>query len=136
MAFRDGLNGLYNHRYFQDLMDNELSRSQRYKKPFSLMILDLDHFKMLTMSITFDPVGDIVLKEVSKALEKISAILILPHAMVEKNLPLFYRKLNLEERQYWRRDEKRRLNNWKLIRMMSYRCHRKCWRNMLSQPIK
>ena len=25
MAFRDGLTGLYNHRYFQDIMDRELS---------------------------------------------------------------------------------------------------------------
>jgi len=68
MAFRDGLTGLYNHRYFQDLMDNELSRSQRYKKAFSLMILDLDHFKKINDEYGH-PVGDIVLKEVSKAIE-------------------------------------------------------------------
>jgi diguanylate cyclase (GGDEF)-like protein len=68
MAFRDGLTGLYNHRYFQDLMDNELSRSQRYKKPFSLMILDLDHFKKINDEYGH-PVGDIVLKDVSKAIE-------------------------------------------------------------------
>src|SRR5438093_12621019 len=32
MVFRDSLTGLYNHRYFQELMDQELSRSQRYKR--------------------------------------------------------------------------------------------------------
>ena len=68
MAFRDGLTGLYNHRYFQDLMDNELSRSKRYNKSFSLMILDLDHFKKINDEYGH-PVGDVVLKEVSKAIE-------------------------------------------------------------------
>jgi diguanylate cyclase (GGDEF)-like protein len=67
MAFRDGLTGLYNHRYFQDLMDNELSRSRRYKKPFSLMMLDLDSFKKINDEYGH-PVGDIVLKEVSKTI--------------------------------------------------------------------
>jgi len=67
MAFRDGLTGLYNHRYFQDLMDNELSRSRRYKKPFSLMMLDLDYFKKINDEYGH-PVGDIVLKEVSKTI--------------------------------------------------------------------
>ena len=68
MAFRDGLTGLYNHRYFQDLMDSELSRSKRYNKSFSLMILDLDHFKKINDEYGH-PVGDVVLKEVSKAIE-------------------------------------------------------------------
>ena len=67
MAFRDGLTGLYNHRYFQELMDNELSRSRRYKKPFSLMMLDLDYFKKINDEYGH-PVGDIVLKEVSKTI--------------------------------------------------------------------
>jgi len=68
MAFRDGLTGLYNHRYFQDLMDNELSRSRRYKKDFALIMLDLDHFKKINDQYGH-PVGDIVLKEASKAIE-------------------------------------------------------------------
>jgi len=68
MAFRDGLTGLYNHRYFQELMDNELNRSRRYKKSFSLMMLDLDYFKKINDEYGH-PVGDIVLKEVSKAIE-------------------------------------------------------------------
>jgi len=68
MAFRDGLTGLYNHRYFQELMDNELSRSRRYKKSFSVMMLDIDHFKKINDEYGH-PVGDIVLKEVSKTIE-------------------------------------------------------------------
>jgi diguanylate cyclase (GGDEF)-like protein len=68
MAFKDGLTGLYNHRYFQDLMDHELSRAKRYKKPFSLIMLDLDHFKKINDQYGH-PVGDVVLKEVSTAIQ-------------------------------------------------------------------
>ena len=68
MAFKDGLTNLYNHRYFQDLMDRELNRAIRYKKPLSLVILDLDHFKKINDKHG-RPVGDIVLEEVSKAIK-------------------------------------------------------------------
>jgi len=65
MAFRDGLTGLYNHRYFQELLDKEISRAKRYNRPFALIMLDLDHFKNINDTYGH-PVGDIVLKQVSK----------------------------------------------------------------------
>jgi len=68
MAFKDWLTDLYNHRYFQDLMDHELSRSRRYKKPFALIMLDLDHFKKINDQYGH-PVGDVVLKQASKAIQ-------------------------------------------------------------------
>ena len=68
LVFKDGLTDLYNHRYFQDLMDHELSRARRYKKPFSLIMFDLDEFKKINDKYGH-PVGDIVLKEVSKAIK-------------------------------------------------------------------
>jgi len=67
LALRDGLTGLYNHRYFQELLGNEMSRAERYKKPFSLIMLDLDHFKKINDEYGH-PIGDIVLKEVSKTI--------------------------------------------------------------------
>lgn len=45
LARRDGLTGLYNHRYFQKILHAELIRAVRYKQYFSLAFLDLDHFK-------------------------------------------------------------------------------------------
>jgi len=68
MVFRDSLTGLYNHRYFQELMDQELSRSQRYKRQLSLIMFDIDHFKKINDTFGH-PRGDLVLKAVSGALK-------------------------------------------------------------------
>jgi len=44
-ASRDGLTGLYNHRYFQEAVQNELARSDRHNHPCSLIFMDVDFFK-------------------------------------------------------------------------------------------
>ena len=68
MAFRDGLTGLYNHRYFQELMDHELSRATRYQKPLSLMMLDIDNFKQINDTYGH-PVGDMVIQKLSRTID-------------------------------------------------------------------
>ncbi len=45
MAITDFLTGLYNHRYFQQIFNQELGRASRYQKVMSLVILDIDDFK-------------------------------------------------------------------------------------------
>jgi diguanylate cyclase (GGDEF)-like protein len=45
LAIRDGLTGLYNHRYFQETLAVELVRSNRYRKSVSLVFMDVDAFK-------------------------------------------------------------------------------------------
>lgn len=45
MAFTDGLTGLYNVRHFYRLLEQELERSERYRHPLGLIMLDLDDFK-------------------------------------------------------------------------------------------
>jgi diguanylate cyclase (GGDEF)-like protein len=42
---RDGLTGLYNHGYFQEVLSRETARAGRYGRCFSLIFADLDHFK-------------------------------------------------------------------------------------------
>lgn len=42
---RDGLTGLYNHAYFQEVLARETSRAGRYKRVFTLLFADIDHFK-------------------------------------------------------------------------------------------
>ena len=44
-AITDGLTGLYNHRHFYELLEKELTRSRRYRRSCSLIMLDLDDFK-------------------------------------------------------------------------------------------
>ncbi len=45
LMYTDDLTGLYNHRYMQVALSQEMKRSQRYGLMFSLLFLDLDHFK-------------------------------------------------------------------------------------------
>ncbi|WP_339490923.1 histidine kinase N-terminal 7TM domain-containing diguanylate cyclase [Pseudomonas sp. EL_65y_Pfl2_R95] len=46
-ALRDPLTGLYNRRYLEEFFALEVERVQREKKPLSLALIDLDHFKQL-----------------------------------------------------------------------------------------
>ena len=45
LAVTDDLTGLYNYRYLQQRLDDEIERSRRYEKTFSLLMLDIDGFK-------------------------------------------------------------------------------------------
>ncbi len=64
LVSRDGLTGLYNHRYFQEVMDRELSQAERYGHSFSLILFDIDHFKKVNDSYGHQR-GDQVLKLLS-----------------------------------------------------------------------
>ena len=64
LAFTDPLTELYNHRFFQETLLQEFTRSERYKKPLSLMIIDIDFFKKFNDTYGH-LVGDKVLKHVS-----------------------------------------------------------------------
>jgi diguanylate cyclase (GGDEF)-like protein len=67
MAIRDGLTGLYNHRYFQDQLDKEVKLAKKKHKSTALLIMDIDHFKHF--NDTYGHVaGDQVLKTVGKLL--------------------------------------------------------------------
>ena len=46
-AIRDSLTGCFNRRYLDETLERELSRSRREGYPLSLVILDLDHFKLI-----------------------------------------------------------------------------------------
>ena len=64
MTTVDGLTQVFNRRYFEDAIERELSRSRRYTRPLSLVLLDIDHFKKI--NDTFGHLaGDAVLKEVA-----------------------------------------------------------------------
>lgn len=45
LLYKDDLTGLFNNRYFEISIENELRRSGRFETPFSLLVIDLDDFK-------------------------------------------------------------------------------------------
>lgn len=68
-AVRDQLTGLYNRHLLNDELERKLSFALRHDEAFSLLILDLDHFK--TINDTFGHLaGDGVLKGVAKVLQR------------------------------------------------------------------
>ena len=67
LALHDGLTGLYNHRYFQEVLATELERAGRYGHPVSLLMMDIDFFKKVNDNYGH-PAGDHVLQEVGRVL--------------------------------------------------------------------
>ncbi len=67
LVYRDGLTGLYNHRYFQESLTKELSRAARYHSSVSLIIFDIDFFKKVN-DIHGHPAGDQVLVNISRVI--------------------------------------------------------------------
>lgn len=45
LAITDGLTKLYNSRHFYEQIELEIERSNRYRHPLSLLVLDIDYFK-------------------------------------------------------------------------------------------
>jgi diguanylate cyclase (GGDEF)-like protein len=91
----DGLTGLYQRKYFELRLEEELKRSQKYKHPLNLVMIDIDYFKRVNDEHGH-LMGDAVLKEVASVfkksirLEDVVAryggeefVLIMPHTSVE-----------------------------------------------------
>ncbi len=67
-AVTDGLTGLFNHRHFYERLTQEFARAQRYGQPLSLLMLDLDDFKLFN-DTHGHPAGDVVLAAVARVLK-------------------------------------------------------------------
>ena len=66
-SIRDPLTGLYNRRFMQESLDRELLRARRTNRSFTVMFIDIDHFKRFNDSFGHDA-GDLVLQVFAKAL--------------------------------------------------------------------
>jgi diguanylate cyclase (GGDEF)-like protein len=64
LSFQDALTGLDNRRSFESFLSKSIEASKRYKKPFSLIMFDIDNFKQINDTYGH-PKGDEILKEIS-----------------------------------------------------------------------
>ncbi len=63
IAIRDDLTGAYNRRFITTVVEREAERARRTETPFSICMLDVDHFKQVNDQYGH-PIGDSVLCEV------------------------------------------------------------------------
>ncbi len=71
LAATDHLTGLANHRTFQERLAQEVVRASRHGRRFSLVLLDLDHFKRVNDDLGHQ-MGDKVLREAARRLDSLS----------------------------------------------------------------
>lgn len=69
MSMLDQLTGLHNRRYFYDQVGLAIAQHQRYRSPFCLLVIDIDHFKAINDCYGHQ-VGDQVLIGVADALKQ------------------------------------------------------------------
>ena len=67
MALRDSLTGLFNARYLQMRLEEELAAAKRHRTPVSLVLFDIDHFKRVNDEHGH-PVGDRMLRLIGRTI--------------------------------------------------------------------
>jgi diguanylate cyclase (GGDEF)-like protein len=68
LSIRDGVTGLYNHRHILELVQTEFDRVDRYPHVFSVLMIDIDHFKKVNDEHGH-PAGDAVLREIAGVIQ-------------------------------------------------------------------
>ncbi len=69
LSLIDALTGVYNRRYFDLFLNNEVDRSQRFGRYLSIMMLDIDHFKAYNDSFGHQA-GDRALQFVARCIQQ------------------------------------------------------------------
>jgi diguanylate cyclase (GGDEF)-like protein len=68
LAIRDGLTGMYNHRYFKEVLDNYIAKAKKHSGNLSLVMLDIDNYKKYNDTYGHQ-LGDLLLKKVAELLQ-------------------------------------------------------------------
>jgi two-component system, cell cycle response regulator len=70
LATTDGLTGLFNKRALTEIGRQKLLAAERFKKPLSLLICDIDFFKKVNDNFGHD-IGDVVIKGFADVLKRV-----------------------------------------------------------------
>ena len=68
-SIRDPLTGLFNRRYLEESLQQEISRAQRYQRSIGVIMMDVDHFKQFNDTYGHET-GDHVLQTIGKLLKE------------------------------------------------------------------
>jgi len=68
LAITDSVTSVFNHRYFQERLTDEINRAERYPHPLSLMMVDIDSFKSYNDKYGHQ-MGDFILREIAQAMK-------------------------------------------------------------------
>ena len=69
LANRDALTGVYNRRRLFEALEQEVNRSTRFQKSFSVCIMDIDHFKDVNDNYGHQA-GDEILREIARKISR------------------------------------------------------------------
>ena len=69
LTITDGLTQLHNKRYLLEFLEREMARAVRHRRPLSVLLLDIDHFKQVNDQHGHLG-GDLVLRELSAILRE------------------------------------------------------------------
>jgi diguanylate cyclase (GGDEF)-like protein len=69
LSVTDALTGLYNRRHLMATLATEVQRSRRLRRPFSVLLADVDHFKQYN-DTHGHPAGDVALARIADILRK------------------------------------------------------------------
>jgi len=100
LAELDGVTGVFNHRHFRTLLDQEIDRARRARRPAALIMVDIDYFKRFNDTYGHQA-GDEVLRHVAQLTARVlrrsdavaryggeEFVVLLPGARTEEALPV------------------------------------------------
>jgi len=67
LSIKDGLTGLYNYRFFREILNEQYNLAKRFRFPLSCIMIDIDYFKAVNDTYGHQA-GDAVLSQLSEIL--------------------------------------------------------------------
>jgi len=68
LALHDEMTGLFNYRHFRRCLEMEVKRSQRYKRSFTLLMIDMDNLKVINDKLGH-MAGDDAIRHIAETLK-------------------------------------------------------------------